>query len=71
MSVFLDSELTEAERKAEDALFTIIPMPLERTVSYGSGTVKGPEASSKQVTNLSAAAMALSHALPASPHKSQ
>lgn len=44
MSVFLDSELTEAERKAEDALFTIIPMPLERTVSYGSGTVKGPEA---------------------------
>ncbi|KZK80195.1 N(1)-aminopropylagmatine ureohydrolase [Pseudovibrio sp. W64] len=44
MSVFLDSELTEAERKAEDALFTIIPAPLERTVSYGSGTIKGPEA---------------------------
>ncbi|EEA96958.1 agmatinase [Pseudovibrio sp. JE062] len=44
MSVFLDSELTEAERKAEDALFTIIPVPLERTVSYGSGTEKGPEA---------------------------
>lgn len=43
MSVFLDSELTDAER-AEDALFRVIPMPLERTVSYGAGTAAGPGA---------------------------
>lgn len=43
MSIFLDSELTEAERR-EDARFRIIPMPLERTVSYGSGTLNGPSA---------------------------
>lgn len=43
MSVFLDSELTESER-GEDALFRVIPVPLERTVSYGSGTASGPAA---------------------------
>jgi len=43
MSVFLDSELTEAER-SDDARFRVIPVPLERTVSYGSGTAGGPEA---------------------------
>ena len=43
MSIFLDSELTAAER-SEDARFRVIPVPLERTVSYGSGTAKGPEA---------------------------
>ncbi|MES0863105.1 agmatinase [Ruegeria sp. SCPT10] len=43
MSIFLDSELTEAER-SEDARFRVIPVPLERTVSYGSGTAKGPDA---------------------------
>lgn len=43
MNIFLESELTEAER-GEDALFRIIPMPLERTVSYGSGTAQGPDA---------------------------
>jgi len=43
MSVFLDSELTEAER-GDDARFRVIPVPLERTVSYGSGTAQGPEA---------------------------
>ena len=43
MSVFLDSELTEAER-GEDARFRVIPVPLERTVSYGAGTAKGPAA---------------------------
>ncbi len=43
MSVFLDSELTASER-TEDARFRVIPVPLERTVSYGSGTAKGPEA---------------------------
>ncbi|WP_133487528.1 agmatinase [Aliiroseovarius marinus] len=43
MSIFLDSELTEAER-SEDAHFHVIPVPLERTVSYGSGTKDGPAA---------------------------
>lgn len=41
--VFLDSELTEAER-GPNALFRVIPVPLERTVSYGAGTAKGPAA---------------------------
>jgi N1-aminopropylagmatine ureohydrolase len=43
MSVFLDSELTGVER-SETARFQVIPVPLERTVSYGSGTAKGPAA---------------------------
>jgi agmatinase len=43
MSTFLDSELTAAER-GEAALFRVIPVPLERTVSYGAGTAAGPEA---------------------------
>ena len=43
MSIFLDSELSEEERKAS-ARFQIIPVPLERTVSYGSGTENGPGA---------------------------
>ena len=43
MSIFLDSELTAFER-TEDARFRVIPVPLERTVSYGSGTAKGPDA---------------------------
>ena len=43
MSIFLDSELT-AEERTEQALFRVIPVPLERTVSYGSGTDAGPEA---------------------------
>ncbi|WP_298559252.1 agmatinase [uncultured Aliiroseovarius sp.] len=43
MSIFLDSELTDAER-TEDARFHVIPVPLERTVSYGSGTKDGPVA---------------------------
>ncbi|WP_162652742.1 agmatinase [Lentilitoribacter sp. Alg239-R112] len=42
--VFLDSELSDQERQREDAKFVIIPMPLERTVSYGSGTRFGPDA---------------------------
>ncbi|WP_310621364.1 agmatinase [Flexibacterium corallicola] len=44
MTIFLDSELTEVERTEENARFCIIPMPLERTVSYGSGTQNGPAA---------------------------
>ncbi|WP_372570339.1 agmatinase [Ruegeria jejuensis] len=43
MSIFLDSELTETER-GEAARFRVIPVPLERTVSYGAGTARGPEA---------------------------
>ncbi|MBO9448915.1 agmatinase [Tropicibacter sp. R16_0] len=43
MSIFLDSELTASER-AETARFRVIPVPLERTVSYGSGTANGPAA---------------------------
>ncbi|WP_299076887.1 agmatinase [uncultured Ruegeria sp.] len=43
MSIFLDSELTVSER-TEGARFRVIPVPLERTVSYGSGTAKGPDA---------------------------
>lgn len=42
-STFLDSELSGDERGA-DARFHVIPVPLERTVSYGSGTVGGPAA---------------------------
>lgn len=41
--IFLDSELTEEER-GPDARFHIVPMPLEATVSYGSGTADGPAA---------------------------
>jgi len=43
MSIFLDSELTDTER-SEDARFRVIPVPLERTVSYGAGTAGGPAA---------------------------
>ena len=44
MTVFLDSELTQAERDVATAKFHVIPMPLERTVSYGAGTAQGPAA---------------------------
>lgn len=43
MSIFLESELTETER-GNTAQFRVIPMPLERTVSFGSGTKQGPDA---------------------------
>ncbi len=43
MKSFLESELTAQER-AETAKFRVIPVPLERTVSYGAGTAKGPAA---------------------------
>lgn len=39
---FLESEYKPA--KAEDALFWIIPCPMERSVSYGKGAAKGPDA---------------------------
>lgn len=41
--IFLNSELTHAERQP-DARFQVVPMPLEKTVSYGSGTAQGPGA---------------------------
>ncbi|SNY91059.1 agmatinase [Cohaesibacter sp. ES.047] len=41
---FLASELTETESNADTALFEVIPCPLEKTVSYGSGTAAGPSA---------------------------
>ncbi len=44
MIYFLEGELSPAERDAETAKFHVIPVPLERTVSYGAGTAKGPEA---------------------------
>ena len=40
---FLGSELADDERDAS-ALFHILPVPLEKTVSYGAGTAKGPDA---------------------------
>lgn len=44
MSIFLDSELSQEERQLADAKFVVVPMPLERTVSYGAGTKGGPDA---------------------------
>lgn len=41
--IFLNSELSTAERSPE-ARYQIVPMPLEKTVSYGSGTANGPAA---------------------------
>jgi agmatinase len=43
-AIFLDTELTPAERDPETARFTVIPVPLEKTVSYGTGTAGGPAA---------------------------
>jgi len=43
-NVFLDSELSEKERNKMNAKFHILPVPLEKTVSFGTGTSKGPEA---------------------------
>ncbi len=41
-AAFLASEFAPA--KAGKATFTIIPVPLERSVSYGGGTANGPQA---------------------------
>ncbi len=40
---FLNSELSLDERNPE-ARFHVVPMPLEKTVSYGAGTSQGPAA---------------------------
>ncbi|MEP3345757.1 MAG: agmatinase [Litoreibacter sp.] len=44
MTYFLEGELSQEERDYETARFRVIPVPLERTVSYGAGTSGGPEA---------------------------
>lgn len=42
MKRFLSSELPPV--KPEKALFHVLPVPYEKTVSYGNGTAKGPQA---------------------------
>lgn len=44
MTCFMQGELTAAERDVATAQFRVIPVPLERTVSYGGGTSGGPDA---------------------------
>ena len=44
MTYFLEGELSDAERDPATARFRVIPVPLERTVSYGGGTEGGPAA---------------------------
>jgi agmatinase len=44
MTPFLEGELSAAEQDAATARFRVIPVPLERTVSYGAGTAGGPAA---------------------------
>ena len=41
---FLNSELSIEEKDKETAKFQILPVPLEKTVSYGKGTSRGPQA---------------------------
>lgn len=41
---FLKGELSSKELDPQRALFHVIPAPLELTVSYGSGTKRGPQA---------------------------
>ena len=41
---FLKSELSDIEKNKDFSKFDIIPVPLERTVSYGKGTSMGPQA---------------------------
>lgn len=42
MKKFLESEIPDIP--PEECLFHVIPAPYEKTVSYGGGTAKGPEA---------------------------
>jgi len=42
MKKFLESEIPDLP--LEECLFHVIPVPYEKTVSYGGGTAKGPEA---------------------------
>ena len=41
---FLDSELSLNEKSKEKSKFHVLPIPLEKTVSCGKGTAKGPQA---------------------------
>ena len=41
---FLNSELSIEEKDKETAKFHILPVPLEKTVSFGKGTSNGPQA---------------------------
>ena len=43
-NIFLKSELSNAEKNKDFSKFDIIPVPLEKTVSYGKGTSMGPQA---------------------------
>ena len=42
-NIFLNAELSKEEQNEAKSKFHIIPAPLEKTVSYGKGTSKGPE----------------------------
>lgn len=44
MTYFLEGELSASEHDPDTAKFRVIPVPLERTVSYGAGTAGGPAA---------------------------
>ena len=41
--LFLGEELSEKEKSFNFSKFHILPIPLEKTVSYGTGTSKAPE----------------------------
>jgi agmatinase len=43
-NMFLKSELSDTEKNKDFSKFHIIPVPLEKTVSYGKGTSMGPQA---------------------------
>jgi agmatinase len=43
-NIFLKSELSDTEKNKDFSKFHIIPVPLEKTVSYGKGTSMGPQA---------------------------
>ena len=52
MTCFLEGELSASERDPATARFRVIPVPLERTVSYGGGTGSGPDAILEASTEL-------------------
>ncbi|SCZ64746.1 agmatinase [Epibacterium ulvae] len=52
MTYFLQGELSQEERNPTTSRFRVIPVPLERTVSYGGGTSAGPDAILEASTEL-------------------
>lgn len=61
---FLESE--SERRSSEDSLFHILPVPYEKTVSYGTGTVDGPDAiiaSSQQLEAFDGISLPLEHGI--------